>query len=140
MQLKELMTRNVRVVHPNGALAQAARQVREWSTGLLSVCDGRRVVSVLTDQDIAVRAVAPGRGLKTTRVRDVMTSDVISCSEDQDTREAVALMEARQIRRLMILDRHQELVGIVSLEDLAAEPAALSYFVPAQREPGPGVS
>jgi CBS domain-containing protein len=87
--------------------------------GPLPVCEGERLVGMLTDRDIIVRVVAKGYDPQTTRVREVMTPEVVSCCEDQDVQTAAQLMAARQIRRLPVLDRDQLLVGILSLADLA---------------------
>jgi CBS domain-containing protein len=76
---------------------------------------------MLTDRDIAVRAVAEGRDPKTARVRDAMTPEVVYCFEDQDIQEAARLMKDKQIRRLVVLDRDKRLAGILSLGDLAVD-------------------
>ena len=87
--------------------------------GPLPVCEGERLVGMLTDRDITVRAVAAGRDPRMTQVRDVMTPDVVYGFEDQEVHDAVRLMEQYQIRRLPVLNRSQQLVGIVALGDLA---------------------
>jgi CBS domain-containing protein len=119
MQLKELMTHGVEVIHPDATLQEAARQMRGLDIGPLPVCDGERLVGMLTDRDITVRATAEGRDPKTTKVRDVMTCEVIYAFEDQGVTEAARLMEEHQIRRLVVLNRDNRLAGIVALGDLA---------------------
>jgi CBS domain-containing protein len=119
MQLKDVMTRDVEVIHPNATLEEAAAKMDALNVGPLPVCDGDRLVGMLTDRDVTVRATAAGRDPKTTRVREVMTDEVVYCFEDQDTNEAARIMEEKQIRRLVILNRDKRLVGIVSLGDLA---------------------
>jgi CBS domain-containing protein len=119
MQLKEVMTRGVDVVPPEALLQEAAQKMKQLEVGPLPVCDGERLVGLLTDRDITVRAVAEGCDPTTTKVRDVMTPEVLYCFEDQEVQEAAKLMEERQIRRLPILNRNKWLVGIVSLGDLA---------------------
>lgn len=121
MQLRDLMTRNVEVVRPDSTVAEAAERMRSLDVGPMPVCDGERLVGMLTDRDITVRATADGRDPKNTRVRDVMTDDVVYCFEDQDATEAARIMEQRQIRRLLVLSRDKRLVGIVALGDLATE-------------------
>jgi len=121
MLLKEIMTHNVEVVSPGDTLEQAARKMEELNVGPMPVCEGNRVVGMLTDRDITVRAVAAGCDPKATLVADVMTQEIISCYEDQDVRDAARLMEEKQIRRLLVLSRANQLVGIVSLGDLATE-------------------
>ena len=87
--------------------------------GPLPVCDGDRLIGMLTDRDITVRAVAAGRDPRMTHVRDIMTLDVVYGFEDQDVEDAARLMEQYQIRRLPVLNRSQQLVGMVALGDLA---------------------
>jgi CBS domain-containing protein len=121
MLVKEIMTRNVEVVSPGDTLEQAARKMEELNVGPLPVCEGNRVVGMLTDRDITVRATAAGCDPKTTLVSDTMSQDITSCFEDQDVREAADLMKQKQIRRLLVMNRANDLIGIVSLGDLAAE-------------------
>jgi len=117
--VKDIMTANVAVVTPRDTLEEAARIMGVLDVGPLPVCDGRRVVGMLTDRDITVRATAAGCDPKTTLVCDVMSQEVVSCHEDQDVRDAAELMKEKQIRRLLVLSRANVLVGIVSLGDLA---------------------
>jgi CBS domain-containing protein len=121
MLLKEIMAPDVEVVSPGDTLEEAARKMEELDVGPMPVCEGNRVVGMLTDRDITVRAVAAGCDPKTTLVCDAMSQDVICCYEDQDVREAAGLMKEMQVRRLLVLDRANDLVGIVSLGDLATE-------------------
>src|SRR4051812_43219339 len=121
MLLKEIMTHNIEVVSPGDTLEQAAQKMAELNVGPLPVCEGNRVVGMLTDRDITVRATAAGCDPKTTLVGDTMSQDVISCYEDQDVGEAARLMKEKQVRRLLVLSRSGDLVGIVSLGDLATE-------------------
>jgi CBS domain-containing protein len=119
MQLKDIMTPKVEVIVPEATLQEAARKMQQLDIGPLPVCDGDRVVGMLTDRDITVRAVAEGRDPRTTTVRDVMTPDLVYGFEDQDIQDATRLMEQHQIRRLPVLNRAKRLVGMVSLGDLA---------------------
>jgi CBS domain-containing protein len=119
MQLKELMTPNVEVIHPDASLQEAAQKMKGLDVGPLPVCTGDRLEGMLTDRDIAVRAVAEGRDPRTTKAHEVMTSEVVYAFEDQDVAEATRLMEQHQIRRVVVLNRTKQLVGIVSIGDLA---------------------
>jgi CBS domain-containing protein len=121
MQLKQVMTRNVEVIHPDAPLAEAAKKMDELNVGPLPVCDGERLVGMLTDRDITVRATSAGRDPKTTPVREAMSQDVVYLFEDQDVRDAAQLMSEKQIRRVPVLSRDKRLVGIVSLGDIAAD-------------------
>ena len=121
MKINEIMTRNVEVVQPNSVLQEAAGKMKSLNVGSLPVCDNRKLLGIITDRDIAIRAVADGRDPATTKVSETMSPDLVYCFEDQDIKDAANLMERHQIRRLPILDRNQQLVGIVSLGDLAVE-------------------
>ncbi|HEX2171755.1 MAG TPA: CBS domain-containing protein [Dehalococcoidia bacterium] len=120
-QIREIMTPNVEVIRPDTPLQEAARKMKDLDVGVMPVCDGDRLVGMLTDRDITVRATAEGRDPKSTQTRDVMTPSVAYCYEDQDVRDAARMMEDAQIRRLPIVSREKRLVGIVSLGDLAVE-------------------
>lgn len=122
MQLKEVMTSGVEVVSPEASIREAAEKMSHLDIGPLPVCDGDRLVGMLTDRDITVRAVAEGRDPVTTLVREVMTPDIVYGFDDQDVQDAARLMEQYQIRRLPVLNHSKRLVGIVSLGDLAVSP------------------
>ena len=124
MQLKDIMTRDVEVVRPDATLQEAAGRMKALDVGVIPVCDGEHLMGMLTDRDITVRATAAGRDPRTTHVRDVMTPDVVYCFEDQAVTEAQRLMQERQIRRLLILNRDKRLAGVVSLGDLAVKARA----------------
>jgi len=119
MKVSEIMSRHVEIIPPDQSLDEAAGQMRDLNIGLIPICDGDRLVGMLTDRDIVVRAVAEGRDPRDTPVSDVMTPQVRYCFEDQDVAEAARMMEEFQIRRLPILNRSKQLVGIVSLGDVA---------------------
>lgn len=121
MQIKDLMTKGVEVIRPDDTLQQAAQKMKTIDVGPLPVCDGQRLLGMITDRDIIVRATAEGRDPKTTPVREAMTPDVVYAFEDQDIDEAAQLMKERQLRRLVVLDRNKKLVGILSLGDIAAD-------------------
>lgn len=121
MQIKDVMTPNVEVVHPDTTLQDAAKKMRDLNVGSLPICDGQRLVGTLTDRDITVRAIAEGRDPTATSVRGSMTPEVVYCFEDQAVEEAAKLMKEKQIRRLPVLNRDKRLVGIVSLGDLAVD-------------------
>src|SRR3954454_21482891 len=116
MKVSEMMTRGAECTRPDVTVQKAAERMKALDVGSLPVCgDNDRLVGMLTDRDITVRAVAEGQDPKTARVQDVMTPDVLYCFEDQDVSEAVRLMEENQVRRLVVLNRDKRLVGIVSL-------------------------
>jgi CBS domain-containing protein len=119
MQVAEIMTRHTEVVPSDFLLKDAALKMRQLDIGALPIRDGDRLVGMLTDRDITIRATAEGRDPAKTQVRDVMTPQVVYCFEDQDASEVAKLMQEKQIRRLPIFNREKKLVGIVSLGDLA---------------------
>jgi CBS domain-containing protein len=119
MKLREIMTPDVEVLSPNDTLQHAAQRLRDLDIGLMPACDGERLIGMLSDRDIAIRAVADGCDPSRTRVRDVMTPEVHYAFEDQDVDEAAAVMSRHQIRRLPVLNRGKRLVGIVALGDFA---------------------
>jgi CBS domain-containing protein len=123
MLVKEIMTHNAEVVTPDDTLEQAAKKMEELNIGPLPVCEGNRLVGILTDRDITVRATAAGCDPKTTLVSEAMSREVVSCHEDQDISEAAAIMKEKQIRRLLVMNAADQLVGIVSLADLATAGA-----------------
>jgi len=122
MQVKDIMTPNAECIRPDDTLEDAAKKMRDLDIGPLPVCgDNDRLAGMITDRDIAVRAVAEGKDPRTTKVREVMSEKIIYCFEDQDVEEAARIMQERQVRRLVVLNRDKRLVGIVSLGDLATE-------------------
>jgi len=100
-------------------LKDAAKKMKDLDVGLIPVCDGDRLKGVLTDRDITIRATADGRDPSKTKVSEVMSTDLAYCLEDQEVEEAVSVMEARQIRRLPIVNQNKRLIGIISLADIA---------------------
>ena len=87
----------------------------------LPVCDGRRLLGIITDRDITIRATAEERDPRNTLVRDCMSPEMVYCFEDQDPKEAERIMQEKQIRRLPVLTREKQLAGIVALGDLATK-------------------
>lgn len=119
MQVKDVMTHNPEIVRSDALLQEVAEKMSTLEIGVLPVCDGDRVVGLLTDRDMTVRATAAGCDPTMIQVCDVMTTNVVYCFEDQDITEAAKSMEAQQVRRLLVLNHNHRLVGIVSLDDLA---------------------
>lgn len=119
MQLRDIMTRDVELVSPDTPLQEAARRMRDIDTGFLPIGADDRLVGTVTDRDITIRCTAEGADPKQAKVRDAMSEELIYCFDDQDVREAAALMAQKQIRRLPVLNRDKRLVGVVSLGDVA---------------------
>jgi CBS domain-containing protein len=120
MLVRDAMTRHAETVGPEFTLQEAALKMRSLNVGSLPVLDGDRPVGMITDRDIVVRGAALGKDPVHTQVREVMTHQAVYCYEDQDTLEAARIMEAMALRRLMVLDRSDALVGMLTVDDLAA--------------------
>ena len=120
---QSLMTRDVQTLNPKDTLQTAAQLMERLDVGALPVCDEGRVVGMLTDRDITVRATAHGLAADTA-VDQVMTNDVVCCQEDDDIELLQQTMCESQVRRVPILGRDDTLVGIVSLGDLALRQSA----------------
>jgi CBS domain-containing protein len=119
MKINEIMTTDVEVVPPDSSIRDAAQRMARLDVGALPVCDGERLIGMLTDRDIAVRAVANGCDPDSTTVRDCMSPKIIYCFEDQTLEDARQVMEEKQIRRLPVISRDKQLVGILAIGDLA---------------------
>jgi CBS domain-containing protein len=118
--VEELMHEDVQTVRPDDTVKHAAVVMEACEIGPLPVCDGKRLVGIVTDRDITVRAVAAGRDPNTTSVREVMTAEALAtCRPEQSVDDAVALMRRHEVRRLPVLDKDNRLVGMVALADLA---------------------
>jgi CBS domain-containing protein len=123
MKVREAMTRDVRLVRPDQPIREAARLMAELDIGALPVEEQDRLVGMITDRDIAVRAVAVGRGPDTS-IREVMSPEIKYCFEDQSIDEVTQTMGELRVRRLPVLNRDKRLVGILSLGDLAIDEGA----------------
>ena len=119
MQLSQILTRDPEVIGPDTSVKEAAQRMRSMDVGSLPVCDGRRLLGMVTDRDITIRITAEGRDPASTPVQEAMTPDIQYVFADQDVRDAAKIMREQQIRRLPVLDREKRLVGIVSLGDIA---------------------
>lgn len=124
MKIHEIMTPAVQCVRPGDNLVEAAGVMRELDVGVVPVCDNHELVGMLTDRDIAVRAVAEGCDPNRTFVRDIMSPHVVFVYEDDDIDAVVKLMEEHQIRRAPVMNREKKLTGIVSLGDIAVDASS----------------
>ena len=118
MQISQTMSNDVRISNPNQSIRDAAAVMAEIDAGVLPVGENDRLVGMITDRDIAIRAVAAGKG-PTTPVRDIMSKEVDYCFEDDDVDEVAQRMADAKLRRMPVLNRNKRLVGIVSLGDIA---------------------
>jgi CBS domain-containing protein len=117
MKVSKYMTRNVQLVTPTQSIRDAAKIMAELDAGALPVQQDDRLVGMITDRDIAVRAIAEGKS-PDTPVRDVMSEEVLYCFDDQEVKEIARNMGDVKVRRLPVVNRDKRLVGIISLSDL----------------------
>ena len=118
--ISEVMTTDVEVVGPEETLRDAARAMADLDVGSLPVCDGRKLIGMVTDRDITIRAVAEGKSADTP-VSEVMTDEVVWCTDTDSVDEVLQQMSDAQVRRIPVVDKDRQLVGIVALGDIALE-------------------
>jgi CBS domain-containing protein len=119
VKIRAIMTRDVQTIRPEDTVQEAARLMSDIDAGALPVGHEGMVEGMLTDRDIIIRAVSEGLDPKVATVREIMSSDVVSCREDDDAAATAETMRARQIRRMPVLGADGHLIGIVSLSDIA---------------------
>lgn len=117
----DVMTRGVRSMSPNDTVVLAAQAMDELNVGVIPVCDGEKLVGMVTDRDIVVRGVAQEADPKTLKLADVMSTNVRCANQDEDIDDVLNQMADTQIRRMPVVDGQQRLVGIVSLGDIASK-------------------
>jgi len=119
MEVRQLMSKNVRITAPTDNLLTAARRMAEADVGALPVGENERLIGMITDRDIVVRGLGAGRDPSSTSIRDVMTEGIDYCFDYEDVDEVATKMAQLQVRRLPVLNRERRLVGIVSLGDIS---------------------
>jgi CBS domain-containing protein len=137
MRVSEVMCPDVCIVRADQTIREAAKMMGEIDAGSLPVSDGDRLIGMITDRDIAVRAIAAGKSADTP-IREVMTEEVLYCFEDEDVEHIVENMGDVQVRRLPVMNRQKRLVGIVSLGDLAIahSPESAGFALSGIAQPG----
>jgi CBS domain-containing protein len=123
MLVREIMTPDVELAAPDDTIQTAAKLMADSNAGALPVGENDRLVGMVTDRDIAVRAVAQGKAPDRCRVREVMSQKILYVFEDDTAEDAARQMRELEVRRLPVMNRQKRLVGIVSLTDLGNEPA-----------------
>jgi CBS domain-containing protein len=123
MEVSRAMSSQVKIANPNQSIRDAARLMAQVDTGVLPVGENGRLAGMITGRDIAVRAVALGKG-PDTAVREVMTEGVQYCFEDDDLEDVAQEMADLKVRRMPVLNRQERLVGILSLGDIALADSA----------------
>jgi CBS domain-containing protein len=117
--VSQVMTRGIRSLRPTDTLVKAAQAMEALDVGVIPVCRDGQLVGVVTDRDIVLRAVAQGRAADQTALSEVMSQDLSCCYEDQSVDEVLTQMRGAQVRRVPVLDRQRQLVGMVTLGDVA---------------------
>jgi CBS domain-containing protein len=120
MNAQQIMTRNPSVASPEDTVQSAARLMARVKAGILPIVLGARVVGLVTDRDIVVRAVAAGKPVATCTVDDIMTEEVHYCLDDDTVDDVARRMAELGVRRMPVCDRKEALVGLISLDDVAA--------------------
>jgi CBS domain-containing protein len=123
MKVNDVMTREVKLVSPEQTIREAAHLMAEIDAGAIPVGEHDRLIGMITDRDIAIRAVAEGKS-PDTKVRDVMSKEMLYCFDNQDVEDVARNMGKNQVRRLPVLNQDKRLVGILSLGDLALKEEA----------------
>lgn len=119
MRVRDVMHKGVTWVESSTPVSEIARRMRDEDIGAIPVGENDRLIGMVTDRDIACRAVANGRDPKALRARDVMSEGIAYCRDDSDVKDAVHLMEKKQIRRLPVIDDDKRMVGMLTLGDIS---------------------
>lgn len=119
MQVKDIMTKGIRIAEPGEALPHAAKKMRTQHIGSLPVIENGELIGMITDRDIAIRAVGDNKDPASVKVRDIMSEDCFWCSETEAVEDAVRIMEQNKVRRLPVMNDAKKIVGMLSLEDVA---------------------
>lgn len=118
-QVRDVMTPNPECVSERDSISDVARIMKEQDTGVVPVVDGKKIIGLITDRDIVIRGIAEGRDLSSVKVNELMTKSVRSVSEDTPVNDVLNLMGNSEIRRVPVVNGNNELVGIISLGDIA---------------------
>ena len=121
MKVKQIMTSPAETVETDTTIIEAAQKMRLYNIGSLPVCQDNTIIGMLTDRDIAVRAVAQGKDISETTADEIMTPMVFYCFEDDDVQRAAMIMEEQAVRRLVVLTGESLPAGIVSLADISVK-------------------
>jgi CBS domain-containing protein len=121
MNVSEIMTSTFEMIDAGESLREAARKMKSLNVGFLPVQEGTMLIGLITDRDIVLRGLAEGRDADSTPVKDIISSEVIYCFDDDRVEDAIQLMEENKVRRLIVVDHDRVPVGIVSLGDIAVK-------------------
>jgi CBS domain-containing protein len=119
MQISKIMTTYAEAITPDQTVSEAATRMADIDSGALFVEEGTRLVGVITDRDIVIKAIAKGLTLDTP-VKEIMTSELVTCTADEEVREVAERMAEAEVRRIPVIDEHKCLVGVVSLSNIVS--------------------
>lgn len=119
MKVQEIMSTKVETIKPTSSLRATARTLSNLNVGALPVIDDGKLVGIITDRDVSVHAISIGREPQSTDVDVVMTKEVFTCKENQELSEAAEIMQQHNIRRLAVTNGSDEVVGMLSVDDIA---------------------
>lgn len=119
MKVKQMMHKGVEWVSPDIPITAVAKKMQQYDVGLIPVGENDRLVGMITDRDIALRAVASGKDTSKLTAKDVMSKAVFWCRDSDDVNQAARMMESKQVRRLPVIDENKRMVGMVSLGDIS---------------------
>ena len=119
--VRDLMTRNPTVVSDRDSIRDVARIMKDQDTGVVPVCEGNKIIGLVTDRDIVVRLIADGKDPLNASVNDVMTKSIRKIHEDATVDDVLSLMSSSEIRRVPVVNKNDELVGIVSIGDISSD-------------------
>ena len=121
MKVKDVMSHTVTIIPAECNISEAAEQMKKHNIGTVIVGDKENVVGIITDRDITIRVTAEGLDPRHTRVADVMTSRPFRTFDDEDLEDACLYMQDMRVRRLIVLNRQRDVIGVLSLDDVAAK-------------------
>lgn len=133
MKISAIMSPHVHCLNPDTVLTDAAKRLRELDVGSMPVCEEGRLVGIVTDRDLTVRGLAEECSPALTPINEVMSTAVVHAYADQEVAAGIQLMEKHQVRRLPILDRREQVVGILALGDIATAKATTNAGGPTLR-------
>lgn len=135
MQVREIMTSPAKVIDQNSTIKELAEKMKDDDLGALPVCDGDRLLGMVTDRDIVTRGITMDKKLSDCSIKEVMSEKVAFVRDDDDVSEAEQKMSQHQIRRLPVIDRNDRLVGVVTLADLAQKTGSGQQVTQSVTEP-----
>ena len=124
MRVSEVMTAGIRIAEPDEYIPHAAKKMRSQNIGALPVVEGGELIGMLTDRDIVIRAVGAQKDPATMKVREIMSDECFWCLENEDLEDAVRIMEQNHVRRLPVMNDNKDVVGMLSIEDVAVHASA----------------